>query len=82
MISRIPYPHILNLYLRGKKPFGYLIRILIMLGMVIVNLQAALILLFYCFAASGIIKTLYQRFSHQAVQLPLNAETTLSEATE
>ncbi len=82
MISRIPYPHIFNLYLRGKKPFGYLIRILIMLGMVWVNLQAALVLLFYCFAASGIIKTIHRRYTHPVIPVPVDAEVTLPEATE
>ncbi len=32
MVSRVPYPHIVNVYLRGKKPFGYLIRVLLFLG--------------------------------------------------
>jgi CDP-diacylglycerol---serine O-phosphatidyltransferase len=28
MVSRIRYPHVLNLYIRGKQPFSYLIRVL------------------------------------------------------
>ena len=34
MVSRVRYPHIVNVYLRGKKPFGYLIRVLLFLGLV------------------------------------------------
>ncbi len=61
MVSRIRYPHILNLYLRGKKPFSYLIRVLFFLGVVWWNMQAALVLIFGFFTCSGFVKWLYWR---------------------
>ena len=61
MVSRIRYPHVLNQYLRGKKPFGHLIRVLLLLAFVIWNLQAALVLIFCGFAAISFAKWLYFR---------------------
>ena len=59
MVSRIRYPHILNQYLKGKKPFAHLIRALLLLGLVIWSRQAALVLIFCGFAASSLVKWLY-----------------------
>jgi len=39
MVSRIRYPHILNQYLKGRKPFAYLIRVLLLLAFVTWNIQ-------------------------------------------
>ena len=61
MISRIRYPHVVNQYIRGKKPFAHLIRVLAFLVLIIWNLQAALVLIFCSFAASGFIKWFYYR---------------------
>lgn len=60
MVSRIQYPHILNQYLRGKKPFSYLIRVLLLAAFIYwTNIQAAMVLTACGFAASGFIKWLY-----------------------
>ncbi|NLZ05800.1 MAG: CDP-diacylglycerol--serine O-phosphatidyltransferase [Phycisphaerae bacterium] len=60
MVSRIRYPHVLNLYLRGKQPFGYLMRVLLFLGIVLwLGLQTALLLIFLVFAGSGLARWLY-----------------------
>jgi CDP-diacylglycerol--serine O-phosphatidyltransferase len=61
MVSRIQYPHILNQYLRGKKPFSYFIRALLLLAFVIWNIQAAMVLIFCGFAASSFVKWLYYK---------------------
>jgi CDP-diacylglycerol--serine O-phosphatidyltransferase len=61
MISRIRYPHVINQYIRGRKPFSYFIRILLFLGLMIWPRQTALVLMFCGFAASGFIKWLYLR---------------------
>ena len=61
MVSRIRYPHILNQYLKGKKPFTHLIRALVFLGLIIWSRQAALVLIFCGFAASGFLKWLYYK---------------------
>jgi CDP-diacylglycerol--serine O-phosphatidyltransferase len=61
MVSRIRYPHIINQYIKGKKPFAHLIWLLLGLGVVVWNIQVALVLIFCGFAASGFVKWLYYR---------------------
>ena len=61
MVSRIRYPHILNQYIKGKKPFAHFIRVLLFLGLIIWSRQAALVLIFCGFAASGFVKWSYYR---------------------
>ncbi|MFH1719536.1 MAG: CDP-diacylglycerol--serine O-phosphatidyltransferase [Planctomycetota bacterium] len=62
MVSRIRYPHILNQYLRGKKPFAHLMRVLLLLALVyLLKIQAALAFIFCGFAASSFVKWLYYR---------------------
>ena len=63
MVSRIRYPHLLNQYLRGKKPFTYLIRVLLLLLALIFFIQTALVVIFCGFAANSFVKWLYNRAS-------------------
>ncbi len=80
MVSRIRYPHILNQYLRGRKPFAYLIRVLLLLAFVIWNIQAALVLIFCGFAASSFVKWFYYkviRNKHNLVSAANSALTTV-----
>ena len=64
MVSRVQYDHVLNYYLKGKKPFGYLIKTLLALGLVIVvKLPAALALCFCAFVLSSLIQTVYHRIA-------------------
>jgi CDP-diacylglycerol--serine O-phosphatidyltransferase len=59
MVSQIRYPHLLNVYLTGKKPFGHLIWILFLLGLAWSHLEIALVLTFGSFAGSSFLKWLY-----------------------
>jgi CDP-diacylglycerol--serine O-phosphatidyltransferase len=61
MVSRIRYPHILNQYLRGKKPFAHFIKVLLILAFVIWSIHAALVLIFCGFAASSFLKWIYYK---------------------
>jgi len=61
MVSRFRYPHLLNQYLRGKKPFAQLIRVLLLIVFAFWQLPAALMLVFCGFAASSVVKKLYYR---------------------
>ena len=61
MVSRIRYPHILNQYIKGKKPFTHLIRVLLFLLFVIWSRQAALVLISCGFAAGSFVKWFYYR---------------------
>ena len=72
MVSRIRYPHILNQYIKGKKPFAHFIRVLLALGLIIWSRQAALVLIFCGFAASGFVRWFYYKVIRRKT-LPLPA---------
>jgi len=74
MVSRIRYPHILNQYIKGKKPFAHLIRALLFLGLIIWSRQVALVLIFCGFAASGFLKWFYYKVIHKRSDFALSAE--------
>jgi CDP-diacylglycerol--serine O-phosphatidyltransferase len=60
MVSRVRYPHVLNVYLRGKQPFGYLIRVLLFLGLITSgNMPIAMVLIFGAFAGGSLAKWLW-----------------------
>ena len=65
MVSRVRYAHIVNQYIRGKKPFAHLIWVLLFLGLIIWCWQLAFVVIFCGFAASGFMKWLYYRFFHR-----------------
>ncbi|MGA2171626.1 MAG: phosphatidylcholine/phosphatidylserine synthase [Sedimentisphaerales bacterium] len=61
MVSRIRYSHVINQYIRGKKPFAHLIRTLLFFGLIIWSRQVAFVVIFCGFAASGFLKWFYYR---------------------
>jgi CDP-diacylglycerol---serine O-phosphatidyltransferase len=65
MVSQVRYPHVVNVYLRGKKPFSTLIQVLFYLGLVwLWGWQVALVLLFWAFVLVSVVKTLWARIVH------------------
>jgi CDP-diacylglycerol---serine O-phosphatidyltransferase len=65
MISQVRYPHMVNVYLRGKKPFSHLIQVLFFLALVAIwKWQAALALIFWAFAVTGLAKWLWAHLTH------------------
>ncbi len=63
MIGRIRYPHLVNLYLRGRKPIAYLQWAVVLFAMIVFFLQTALVISFCGFALSGLGKWLLSRLS-------------------
>ena len=62
MVSRIRYPHIINQYFGGKKPFGYLIKVLLLLlFLTLLKVEGTLVLIFCGFAFASLGKWLYYR---------------------
>ncbi len=61
MVSRVRYPHVVNQFFRGKKPFAHLIWALLFLGLIFWSPQIALVFIFCGFAVSGLAKWLYFR---------------------
>lgn len=57
MVSRIRYPHLVNQYLRGRKPITYLAWTGVIVGLVFLcGLQLALVISFGGFALSGLMR--------------------------
>ncbi len=81
MVSRVPYPHIVNVYLRGKQPFDYLIRVLLLLGLAWWNMQTAMVLVFGYFAAGGFAKWLYGRIFPKPRGLPFSHQQAVATGT-
>jgi CDP-diacylglycerol--serine O-phosphatidyltransferase len=80
MVSRIRYPHVLNQYIRGKKPFAHFIRALLFLGLIIWSRQAALVIIFCGFAASGFARWFYYKIL--ASRFPINRQVESPEIAE
>lgn len=59
MVSRIMYSHVLNQYMKGKKPLAYLLTCLFVLGLIIWFRQVALLVGFCGFAISAFLKRLF-----------------------
>ena len=53
MISRFRYPHLINQYIRGKKPFGYLVKLLVVALAVLLQPFITAVVLSLAFALSG-----------------------------
>ncbi len=62
MVSRIPYVHLLNQYLAGRRSFKHLVRLTIFFIFCLVHLQIALVCLFCSFALSGPVTILRDRW--------------------
>jgi CDP-diacylglycerol--serine O-phosphatidyltransferase len=65
MVSKIRYPHIVNQYMKGRKPFAHLIRALVLLGLVIWHRQSAFVLIFCGFAGGSFLKWVYCKARRQ-----------------
>ncbi len=73
MVSQIRYPHVVNVYLRGKKPFSTLIQVLFYLGLVVLGKwQVALVLVFWAFTLAGVGKSLWARLLHHKEPLTVD----------
>jgi CDP-diacylglycerol---serine O-phosphatidyltransferase len=73
MISRIPFPHLINHYLKGKKPVAYLFWAVAIGALVFLcGIETALLVCFSGFVVSGFIKWLYLKFvvSRSVRQIP------------
>jgi len=80
MVSRIRYPHIINQYIKGKKPFAHFIRILLFLGLIIWSRQTALVLIFCGFAASSFVKWFYYKTIRRKSYLAMVTESAIGGA--
>jgi CDP-diacylglycerol---serine O-phosphatidyltransferase len=56
MVTRIPYPHVMNRFLRGKKSFPTFLLVVFAMLLAIWNIQLAMVLGFFAFMLYGIIR--------------------------
>lgn len=82
MVSRIRYPHTINQYLKGKKPFAYLIWALLLLALIVGTRLAALVLIFCGYAASSFVKWLYEKVIAKKRFVPVRQQAALVEPSE
>ncbi len=62
MVSRIRYAHVVNTYLRGRKPFYYLLTGIAVLLAVVLYLEEALAACFCFFAFSSVVRAAVRKF--------------------
>jgi CDP-diacylglycerol--serine O-phosphatidyltransferase len=74
MVSRLRYPHVLNQYFKGKKPFAHLIWALLLLAVIVWSRLAALVPIFCGFAASSFVKWLYDRVIRRKGIIPVGQD--------
>jgi CDP-diacylglycerol--serine O-phosphatidyltransferase len=58
MVTRIPYPHVVNLILRGKKKFSVFLAVLFTVLLLVWNIQLAMVFGFSVFMLYGLIRRL------------------------
>jgi CDP-diacylglycerol--serine O-phosphatidyltransferase len=61
MVSRIEYPHIINQYLRGRRPFSYVVRTVLLVLLFFWQPQLTAILGIYWYAFYPVMKALWNR---------------------
>ncbi len=61
MVSRVPYPHMANKYLRGSRSFAYLVRVAAVLSLAIWWLQETLAIIFVLYVLSGPWRLVFSR---------------------
>ena len=62
MVSRMPYVHLVNQYMHGRRSFRHLVRLTLFLIICLVHMQIALVCLFCGFALSGPIGDVRRRW--------------------
>ena len=84
MISRIPYPHLINQYFKGRKPVTHLFWSVAIIGLIyLCGLQSALLITFCGFALSGFVRWFYYKIIIKAPrQTYLGLSVKLSETTD
>ncbi len=84
MISRIPYPHLINQYFKGRKPVTHLFWSVAIIGLIyLCGLQSALLITFCGFAISGFVRWFYYKIILKAPrQTYLGLSVTLTNTTD
>lgn len=66
MVSRIPYPHIVNYYIRGRRSFRHVVRVVLLVLLLIWQPQLTLAAGFIIFVSGAVIRQLWHRYLKHA----------------
>ena len=64
MVSQVPYPHVVNRYIRGRRPFWNVVKLVILVICLCVKPQLTMAVCFVGFAFSSPVKWLWQNRLH------------------
>ena len=78
MVSRISYPHVIDQYVRGRRSFAHVVRVLLLLLVLYWQPQATLAIAFVGFAGSGAAKWAWKKYIKKA---PFVVQTGRDEAS-
>lgn len=67
MVSRMKYAHLVNHYIRGKRPFSYIVKLMLVLVAILVEPFATLAIGTVAYALSGPLRALRTRLRRRAV---------------
>ena len=67
MVSRVPYIHVVNQYIRGRKSFGYVVLLVLVMLLLIWKLQLTLAAAGLTYAVSGCASWLWKKYSKKNV---------------
>ena len=65
MVSSIRYPHLVNQYIRGKRPFSYLVKFVVIVVFALLMLTVTISVLTIAYATSGPARKLWQRMGQR-----------------
>jgi phosphatidylserine synthase len=68
MVSRVPYPHVVNQVFRGQRGFGHLMAVIFTLVAVMIVRGYAVPIVFCAFAFYGPIRLAWERVMHRRQQ--------------
>ena len=71
MVSQISYHHVVNRLIRGRKPFGDVVRLVLVVLLLFWQLQLTLAIVFLTFSASGAVRWVWHRYGKKR-PLPQN----------
>jgi CDP-diacylglycerol--serine O-phosphatidyltransferase len=79
MVSRVPYPHLVNQYIRGKRSFSHVVVVFFVILGLIWFLPVTLTLFFGGFASSGAVRWIWRKYIKRveiSVPVPATGSTT------
>ena len=80
MVSRISYGHLINQYLRPRKPFSYVTRVIVLVLLLLIEPQITALLVIYLYAFAAPIRAVWRTLLHKPD--PLQVVTELGESSD